>query len=95
MKITLDEVRHVAALARLDLSPSEEETLAQQLDRILQYVEKLSQLDTEGMEPLAHAVSVVNGFREDRVTNEPASPKFLAQAPAREKRFFKVPKIIE
>ena len=95
MKITREEVRRVAVLARLQLSPQEEETLTGQLDKILQYMEKLNKLDTAKVEPLAHAVDIVNAFREERVANQPAPDALLANAPAREKDFFKVPKIIE
>ncbi|HEX9445776.1 MAG TPA: Asp-tRNA(Asn)/Glu-tRNA(Gln) amidotransferase subunit GatC [Candidatus Binatia bacterium] len=95
MKITREEVQRVALLARLQLSPDEENRLTEQLDKILQYMEKLDRLDTEKVEPLAHAVDVVNAFREDRVTNEPRPEVLLANAPAREKTFIKVPKIIE
>jgi aspartyl-tRNA(Asn)/glutamyl-tRNA(Gln) amidotransferase subunit C len=56
---------------------------------------KLDQLDTEKVEPLAHAVDIVNAFREDRVVHEPQAEELLANAPARENTFFKVPKIIE
>ena len=95
MKITREEVRRVATLARLELSPTEEESLTQQLDKILQYVEKLNQLDTANVEPLAHVVDIVNAFREDRVVNQPSQDALLANAPRRERDFFKVPKIIE
>ena len=95
MKITREEVQHVALLARLKLSPEEEEVLTGQLDRILQYMEKLSQVDTSRVEPLAHVVDIVNAFREDQVTNRPSADGLLANAPGREKNFFKVPKIIE
>jgi len=95
MKITREEVRRVAALARLKFSPQEEELLRQQLDGILQYVEKLDRIDTADVEPLAHAVDIVNAFREDRVANQPSAEELLANAPAKEKSFFKVPKIIE
>jgi aspartyl-tRNA(Asn)/glutamyl-tRNA(Gln) amidotransferase subunit C len=95
MKITREEVLHVASLARLKLSPEEEEMLTGQLDKILQYVEKLDQLDTSNVEPLAHAVDVVNAFREDRVVPFPLRDRLLSNAPARENTFFKVPKIIE
>ncbi|MGH7766485.1 MAG: Asp-tRNA(Asn)/Glu-tRNA(Gln) amidotransferase subunit GatC [Candidatus Binatia bacterium] len=95
MKITREEVQRVALLARLQLSAEEEISLTEQLDRILQYMEKLQQLDTEKVEPLAHVVDVVNAFREDRAVNAPQPEKLLANAPAREKTFLKVPKIIE
>ena len=95
MKITQEEVKRVAALARLELSPPEEEALTQQLDKILQYMEKLNQLDTANVEPLAHVVEIVNAFREDRVVNRPSPDALLANAPEKEGDFFKVPKIIE
>ena len=95
MKITREEVQRVALLARLQLSPEEETLLTEQLDKILQHMETLNRIDTENVEPLAHVVDIVNAFREDRVTNEPRPEKLLANAPAREKTFFKVPKIIE
>ena len=95
MKITREEVRRVALLARLQFTPEEEERLTGQLDAILEYMEKLNRLDTEKVEPLAHAVDVVNAFREDRVVNEPQPENLLANAPAKENSFFKVPKIIE
>lgn len=95
MKLTREDVRRVAVLARLSLTPDEEERLTEQLDKILQYVEKLERLDTTGVEPLAHAVDIVNAFRDDRVTRSPDPEALLANAPARENTFFKVPKIIE
>ena len=95
MKITREEVLHVASLARLRLSPEHEEMLTGQLDKILQYVEKLDQLDTSNVEPLAHAVDIVNAFREDRVVPSSSRDSVLSNAPARERNFFKVPKIIE
>ena len=95
MKITREEVRRVALLARLQFAPEEEALLTGQLDSILEYMEKLNRLDTEKVEPLAHAVDVVNAFREDRVVNEPQPENLLANAPAQENSFFKVPKIIE
>ena len=95
MKITREEVKRVALLARLELSAEEETRLTEQLDNILQYMEKLGRLDTANVEPLAHAVDIVNAFREDRVTNEPQAETLLANAPDRENTFFRVPKIIE
>ena len=85
----------MASLARLEFSAAEEEVLTGQLDSILQYVDKLNQVDTSGVEPLAHAVDIVSAFRDDRVVNQPAPDSLLANAPEREKDFFKVPKIIE
>ncbi|MGH7834538.1 MAG: Asp-tRNA(Asn)/Glu-tRNA(Gln) amidotransferase subunit GatC [Candidatus Binatia bacterium] len=95
MKISQDEVRRVAALARLGFTPDEEQVLTEQLNQVLEYMDKLNRLDTSGVEPLAHVVDVVNAFREDKVVNRSATEALLANAPAREKNFFKVPKIIE
>jgi aspartyl-tRNA(Asn)/glutamyl-tRNA(Gln) amidotransferase subunit C len=95
MKLTRDEIRRIAALARLRLSADEEAQLTEQLSRILQYMDKLNQLDTSRVEPLAHTVDIVNAFREDKVTNQPNPEAILANAPAKDQTFFKVPKIIE
>ena len=95
MALTRDEVQRVATLARLRLTRIEEECLAEQLDHILQYMEKLNQLDTREVEPFAHTVDPINALREDAVTNQPNADALLANAPAREETFFQVPKILE
>lgn len=95
MKITKEEVKGVATLARLELSPEEEDLLTQQLDKIFQYMEKLDQLDTTTVEPLTQVGEITNAFREDRVVNRPATDALLSNAPARQQNFIKVPKIIE
>ncbi len=95
MKITKEEVKRVATLARLELSPEEEDLLTHQLDKIFQYMEKLDQLDTTTVEPLTQVGEITNAFREDRVVNRPATDPLLSNAPAREQNFIKVPKIIE
>ena len=95
MKISLEDVQHVAALARLDLSPEEEEKLVTELGSILGYVEKLGELDTEGVAPTAHVLDVGPAFREDEVRNGPEVDALLENAPDRWLSFFRVPKIIE
>ncbi len=95
MKITREEVRKVGLLARLELSPGEEQLLTEQLDKILLYMEKLNQLDTADVEPLAHVVDIVNAFREDKIAHQPSTESLLSNAPERQGNFFKVPKIIE
>ena len=95
MKLTREEVQRVAMLARLRLTPEDEERLTEQLDNILQYMEKLNQLDTSGIEPFTHAADIANPMREDVITNEPNAEALLANAPAQENHFFQVPKIIE
>lgn len=95
MKITREEVRNVAMLARLDLSADEEAAFAADLDQILTYVEMLDELDTGAVEPTAHVVELETPYREDQVTNAPDADALLAGAPARDGTHLKVPKIIE
>ena len=85
----------MATLARLDLTADEQEQLAGQLDRILEYMDKLNELDTGGVEPMSHAVDVVNVLRPDRAVNQPRTEALLSNAPARDDDFLSVPKIIE
>ncbi len=94
-KITQEEVRHIALLARLTLSPEEEKAFTVELSRILQYMEKLNELHTEGIEPMAHAVEVPTPFREDKPQSSAEAAALLQNAPEREGPFFKVPKILE
>lgn len=95
MKISPAEIRHVALLARLALTPAEEEELTTTLDQILQHMDKLNQLDTTNVEPTAHIVAVDTPWREDVVTNAPDTEALLANAPARDDDLFLVPKIID
>ncbi|SRR5579875_598572 len=94
-KIGREQVRHVARLARLELSAEEEERLEHDLSAILDYVDKLNELDTSAVEPTAQVGESGTPMRDDEVTNEPAPEAVLANAPAREGTLFKVPKIIE
>jgi aspartyl-tRNA(Asn)/glutamyl-tRNA(Gln) amidotransferase subunit C len=95
MNLAREEVQRVAMLARLRLTPEEEERLTAQLDNILHYVGKLNELDTSGIEPFGHSVDMTISMREDVVTNEPNAELLLANAPAQENSLFQVPKIIE
>jgi aspartyl-tRNA(Asn)/glutamyl-tRNA(Gln) amidotransferase subunit C len=95
MKLSPAEVRHVAVLARLELAEEEVETLCSDLSSILSYIEKLSELDTDEVEPTSHVVSMKTPYREDEVTNSPSTEDALANAPQREGTFFVVPSIIE
>ena len=94
MKITPEEITHVANLARLKMSPEEVEAMARQLGGILTYVAKLNELDTEGITPTTHAISIVNAFREDEVKPSLDREKTLANGPQQNGEFFVVPKII-
>ena len=94
-RIDIEQVRKAAKLARLDLSEDEIGEFTGQLSAILEYVEKMNELDTEGVEPLAHTLPVSNCFREDKVKESLGSEKTVANAPQRDGEFFKVPKILE
>ena len=95
MKITKKDVEHVAKLARLRLTEEEKEKFGKQLSEILEYVEKLNELDTEKVKPASHVVPLKNVMREDEVKPSLSVEEALANAPAREGKYFKVPKIIE
>jgi len=94
-KITREDVRYVAQLARLNLSSEEMETFTLQLNSILSYMDKLNELDTINVEPLSHAIDVSNAFRDDVVGKSLVREVVLKIAPETEKGFFKVPRIIE
>ena len=94
-KITLEQVRHVALLARLRLSPEEESRLVADMSSMLGYVEKLNELNTDDVPPTAQVGEPGTPMRDDIVTNHPAPEEMVANAPARHGNYFKVPKIIE
>jgi aspartyl-tRNA(Asn)/glutamyl-tRNA(Gln) amidotransferase subunit C len=94
MALTREEVLHVAKLARLSLDPGEVDLFTRQLNDILAYVEKLQEVDTAGVPPMAHAVPVVNVFREDEVVPGLSREDALANAPVKEEGTFVVPRII-
>lgn len=94
MKIDEATVEKVAMLARLDLSTEKKEEMTGQLNDILGYMDKLSELDTEDVEPTAHALPIKNVFREDCVEESLDRDIALANAPEKEDGSFKVPKVI-
>jgi len=94
MALSSEEVLHVAELARLSLRPEEVELFTRQLNDILAYVQKLEELDTTGVAPLAHVVPLVNVFREDVVRECLSLEAALKNAPAREEGSFLVPRVI-
>ena len=95
MKITKDEVIHVANLARLDLDEEAIDTFSDQIGEILAYVDTLKKVDTEGVPPTSHAISLTNAFREDEETGHLQREAALDNAPQQEDGAFVVPKIIE
>ena len=94
-KIDKSQVKKVAKLARLDLSEAEIEEFAGQLNAIIDYVERMNTLNTDGVEPLAHCLPIHNVFRADQTRESLGTEKTLANAPESDGPFFKVPKILE
>lgn len=94
MKITPEEVKHVAHLARLNLDEVELKKITAQLDDILIYVEKLEELDTENISPTTNAFSITNALREDIITPSLSQREALANSPLEKNDSFVVPRII-
>jgi aspartyl-tRNA(Asn)/glutamyl-tRNA(Gln) amidotransferase subunit C len=94
MKITKDEVLYVADLARLDLDEAAMEKFADQIGTILDYVDKLNEVDTEGIRPTSHAIFLTNAFREDEEKEHLDREEALANAPEKEDGNFIVPKVV-
>jgi aspartyl-tRNA(Asn)/glutamyl-tRNA(Gln) amidotransferase subunit C len=89
------DIKYVAHLARLQLTPDEEKKLGAQLGHILGYIEKLNKLDVTGVEPTAHAVPLVNVTRPDEIRPSLPHTDALRNAPAQANGLFIVPKIVE
>jgi len=89
------QVRHVAVLSRLKLSEGEVATFSRQLSAMLEYVEKLNELDTSNVEPTVHAVPISNVLRDDEPEEPMAVDEALANAPQREGSFYRVPKVLD
>jgi len=94
MSISREEVRHVARLARLDLAEDVLDTIAEQLDGILGYMDTLNRVDTAGIAPTAHAVSLTTPLREDERRPHLERDAALANAPERDEETFLVPRVI-
>lgn len=92
--LTLDEVRHVARLARLQLDEAQLEQYRTQLSAILDHIEKLSELDVTGVEPLAHPTNIANRLDDDEVAPPMPLDDLLRNAPSVEGRFLAVPKVL-
>ena len=89
------DLQQVVKLARIELTPTEQERLGPQLEEILKYVEKLKELDVEGVEPMAHAVPLTNVLREDEPGESLSHEAALRNAPKTANGLFIVPKIVE
>jgi len=95
LKITKEEVEHVAHLARLDFTEEEKEKFTSQLNDILMYVDMLNRIDTTDVEPMSHAIALNNAFRDDCIGESLDTGISLANAPDARGPFFRVPKVID
>lgn len=95
MALTPQDVLHIAHLARLRVSAEEAETARTQLNSIFNLIEQMQAIDTQGIEPMSHALDVAQRLREDKVTESDLRNKFQTVAPAVENGLYLVPKVIE
>lgn len=93
--ISDETIEYVGILAKLELSDEEKEQAKKDMGNMLDYIDMLNSLDTEGVEPMSHVFPVHNVFREDVVVNGDERDKILANAPAEKEGSFKVPKTVE
>ena len=93
-KITKEEVKKVAHLARLELNENEINCQAEQLEKILEYIKQLEKIDTNNVPCTTRAIEVINVFRKDEKKNYDSTEELLELGPSREDEYFKVPKII-
>ena len=93
--LTKEQVQHVAKLARLSLTEKEVELYAEQLSKILDYIDQLNEVNTDGIEPMTQLIPTVNVMREDIIKKQFERQEILSNAPHEEYGFFRVPKIGE
>lgn len=93
--INEERIKHVEDLAEVSLTEEERKSLAEDLDRIIDYVNKLQELDTDDVEPLRHILEVENVLREDKKGETLDHEEVFKNAPAEERNFFRVPKVID
>lgn len=95
MRISKEEIEHIAMLARLKFTSEEKELFVSQLSSILDYMEKLNELDTKDIEPTSHVLSLINVMRDDIMVESIPQEEALMNAPSRTDKFYRVPKIID
>ena len=93
-KISDETIEYVGILAKLELSDTEKEAAKADMEKMLDYIDTLNELDTSGIEPMSHVFPVNNVFREDVVTNSDGREETLANAPQRKEDTFEVPRTI-
>jgi aspartyl-tRNA(Asn)/glutamyl-tRNA(Gln) amidotransferase subunit C len=94
MAITINDVEHIAKLAKLEFTDAEKEKFTHQMNSILEYMEQLNSLDTSNVEPLSHVIELSNVFRADEMKPGVSTEEALKNAPEKNEQFFKVPKVI-
>jgi aspartyl-tRNA(Asn)/glutamyl-tRNA(Gln) amidotransferase subunit C len=94
-EISPELVKHIAHLSRLNATETELEAMAAELSKVVGYIDLLAEVDTTDVEPTAHALPLRNVFREDEVRDSFDPDTALANAPEREKTFFRVPKVLD
>lgn len=95
MSVSIDEVRRIARLARLQFTPEEEQRLAREMSAILDYMTALEELDTSGVEPMTHVLDLTNVARPDVAESRITRDEALSNAPDADDQYFRVPKVIE
>ncbi len=95
MSLTSDQLRRIALLARIDVAPGEMQSVAERLNRVLALVDQLQAVDTAGIEPMSHALDVVQRLRPDEVTETDHREAYQQPAPAVEQGLYLVPKVLE
>ncbi len=92
--ISKEEVEHIAWLARVELSEQEKARFTEQFNRILDYFKKIDEVNAKNVPPTYHVLELINVYREDKVTPSLPPKEILKNAPKKEKRFFKAPRIV-
>ena len=95
MDIDIKQIEQIANLSRIKLTDDEKDIFREQLTDILGYIEKLNELDTDDVQPMAYATSIKNVFREDKLKSSFSRQEILELSPSSANGFFKVPKVIE
>jgi aspartyl-tRNA(Asn)/glutamyl-tRNA(Gln) amidotransferase subunit C len=95
MKITKEQIQHIAVLSRLNHSEEEKDLYGSHLSSILNYVDQLDELDTRETEPTSHVLSLSNVMRDDILVSSLPGEEALKNAPSRSENFYRVPRIIE
>ncbi|MBU1101449.1 MAG: Asp-tRNA(Asn)/Glu-tRNA(Gln) amidotransferase subunit GatC [Bacteroidetes bacterium] len=94
MSLSKKDIEHIAKLAKLKFTDEEMAKMEPQLNSVLEYMDKLSELDTDNVEPLSHPVENINVFRDDILKDSISTEDALRNAPKRDENYFKVPKVI-